>query len=130
MALAWHPIALSNRQIKTMDRVGGAELVLPWPPGLPPGLPVERVATPREHAVAEAIVGPACAAAGLVPIRSMVRVLQRAGESEYSTGPFSVPRAGHTEQHLCVLIIGRRWVHASTRRAPATCWYAGEIEAA
>lgn len=117
MALAWHPIALSNRQIKTMDRVGGAELVLPWPPGLPPGLPVERVATPREHAVAEAIVGPACAAAGLVPIRSMVRVLQRAGVQ---------PREGQIEQHLCVLIIGRRWVHASTRRAPATCWYTGE----
>jgi hypothetical protein len=33
----WRPIKLSGKQRKDADGVGGAELVLPWPPGLSPG---------------------------------------------------------------------------------------------
>jgi hypothetical protein len=121
----WRPIALSGKHKKAMDRVGGAELILPWPPGLPPGPPVAdtRDATPAEHHVAEEIVGPACRAADLAPIRSTVAMLKRpyvAGRDRSATAE---------EQCLVVLIIGRRWVHASTQRQPGQCWYSGAIEA-
>jgi hypothetical protein len=123
----WRPIALSGHNRKAMDRVGGAELILPWPPGLPSGPPVTDVrdATPAEHHAAEEIVGPACRAADLVPIRSTVAILRP------PIGIPGKPAAGETMQHLVVLIIGRRWVHASTHRQPGICWYAGgAIEAA
>jgi hypothetical protein len=121
---SWQPIALSGKQKKAADRVGGAELILPWPPGLPPGPPIADVrdATPAEHAAAEAIVGPACHAADLVPVRSTVAVLRRPTSFRL--------RPGTVEPHLIVLVIGRRWVHASTRRVPEQCWYSGEVEEA
>jgi hypothetical protein len=119
----WRPIALSGKHRKAMDRVGGAELMLPWPPGLPSGPPVTdtREATPAEHRAAEEIVGPACRAADLVPIRSTVAILRRPALAP----PSVIWQPGVTMQHLVVLIIGRRWVHASTQRQPGICWYAG-----
>src|SRR5581483_9506204 len=104
-------IRLSNRQRKAMDRVGGANLVLDWPAGLPHGASVkpdhEREATPAEKAAAEALVKPACEAAGLVPVHvRVVNVRRHHSESE----PYA--------QRLAVLIIGRRWVHATGRHNP------------
>lgn len=108
---------LSRRQIKAMDRVGGANLILDWPADLPRGRPVaedhEREATAAEKAAAEALVKPACEAAGLVPVH--VRVVNTRRPSGY-------PEAGEYRQHLAVTIIGRRWVHASTRRIPPDMW--------
>jgi hypothetical protein len=123
----WKPITLSRKQCKAMDRVGGAELILPWPPGLPPGPPVydTRDATPAERRAAEAIVGPACDAADLLLIRTTV--------ARPNAPPVLVPpdaHGGERPQRLIVLIIGRRWVHVGTDRTPAECWYTGAIERA
>ena len=126
----WRPVAISGKQRKAMDRVGGAELILPWPIGLSAGAPAlvdVRDATPTEHAAAEAIVGPACRAAGLVPVRSTVALLRRPDDPAHAG---AIWRAGETMQHLVVLIIGRRWVHASTRRSPGQCWHTDPIEPA
>lgn len=115
MSERWVPIAISNRHAKEMDRVGGAELILPWPDGLPPG-PAPRPrrdASEAEHAAAEQIVGEACRARGLVPIRSWAALERR---------PTGLPRAEVTEQHLVVLVIGRRWVHATGAPKPGLCW--------
>lgn len=125
--MRWQPIALSGKARKTADRVGGVELILPWPPGLsdgtrcaPLGEDEERDATREEHAAAEQIVGPACAAAGLVPVRSAVAMLRRPPGR-------SMPDADTVALHLIVLLIGRRWVHASTHRRPPQTWYDGRI---
>lgn len=111
------PITLSRRQAKEADRVGGIELMLPWPPGLPRprGLAEdeEREAGPREKAAAEAMLRAACEAAGLVPVHVRVAVVRR---------PHGVPDPGTVAPHLAVTIIGRRWVHASTRRQPLVMW--------
>lgn len=113
------PIRLSKRHIKAMDRVGGANLILDWPADLPPGKPLERdwerEATAAEKIAAEAIVKPACEAAGLVPVHVRVVNVPR---------PMGYPRAGEYEQHLAVLIIGRRWVHATGQRnrEPPDLW--------
>lgn len=114
----WQPIKLSRRQIHAADRVGGIDLVLPWPDGLlgarvKPG--DERDATAIEHAAAETIVGPSCRAADLVPVRSMVGTMER---------PPGLPRAQEVRQHLIVCIIGRRWVHAGGHPSPVLCWAA------
>lgn len=110
-------LSLSRRQVKTMDRVGGADLIIPWPPDLPPGPKLERDeerdATPAEHARARALVIDACEAAGLVPVRSMVAMLER---------PVGLPRERAIEQHLIVRIIGRRWVGATGRPQSGECW--------
>lgn len=70
-AATWTPITISNRHAKEMDRVGGADLILPWPDELPTGaVPAPlRPATAAEHAAAEQIVGEACRARGLIPVR-------------------------------------------------------------
>lgn len=70
-------LELSRRQIKEADRVGGIELILPYPvsgplPWPPPDAPLdddERDATASERDYAQALVRPACSAAGLVPVR-------------------------------------------------------------
>lgn len=117
----WRPVELSGHQRKAMDRVGGADLILPWPDGLPPGAPVglneERDATRAEHAAAAQIVGPACRQHGLVPVRTLVATLRR---------PPSVPRETAVEQHLIVRIIGRRWVHATGNPQSGECWASAE----
>ena len=110
----WRPITLSVRQTKAMDRVGGAELILPWPPGLPPGPSVTdtRDATPAEHRAAEEIIGAACRAADPVPIRSTVAKITpdqiHLRDRNWRPSP--------SGQYLIVLIIGRRWEHASSGR--------------
>lgn len=123
--MMWRPITLSSTQRKAADRVGGAELLLPWPPGLPLGASCYDVrdASPTEHAAAEAIVRPAAEAAGLVVVRSQVAIVD--------APPDIVPRgASLRQQRLIVLLIGRRWVHASTHRVPGQCWYGAAIERA
>lgn len=104
------PLKLSNRQIKEADRVGGIELMIPYPQDLVPGRRVgkdrEREATPTERERAEHLVGQACRSAGLVPVHIRVACVR-------PPGPAS---GGEYAQLLAVTIIGRRWVHA--RRAP------------
>lgn len=108
---------ISRSKIKEMDRVGGAVLILQWPSHLPPGQPVapdeEREATRAEWRAAEAIVGAACTAAGLVPVH--VRVVSAMRPPKY-------PAEYQWRQHLAVTIIGRRWVHASTRAIGRDLW--------
>lgn len=103
------PVTLSRRQIGDADRVGGIELMLLWPDALGPEPPVkldhERDATAAEKAHAEALVGPACHAAGLVPVHTRVTRLRR---------PASL--GGGERVHLAVTIIGQRWVHARGAR--------------
>ena len=106
------PLTLSRRQIGDADRVGGIELMILWPDDLGPeptdlALDHEREATSAERAYAEALVGPACDAAGLVPVHVRVARLRRP--------PGLQEASGEERVHLAVTIIGRRWVHASTR---------------
>lgn len=114
-------VSLSRRQVKLADRVGGCELILPWPEwqSLGPALAEdqERDATRAEHAAAEQIIGAAAHAAGLVPVRSVVRHMKR---------PTQLPRGDTVEQHLIVLLIGQRWVHATGRPQPAQAWHSIE----
>ena len=67
----------------------------------------EREAAPAEKAVAEALVRPACEAAGLVPVHVRVTRLSR---------PADLPEGGEARVHLAVTLIGRRWVHARGAR--------------
>lgn len=108
------PITLSRRQIGDADRVGGIELMILWPASLGPEpgeddvrLDHEREASREEKAAAEALVKPACDAAGLVPVHVRVTRLRRPGD---------LPAGGEARVHLAVTIIGRRWVHARGAR--------------
>lgn len=110
-------LKFSNRHVKAMDRVGGANLILDWPidltPGKRPSPGHERETTVSEQAVAEQLVRAECERHGLVPVN--VRVVNR-------RRPSQLPRGDQYEQHLAVLIIGRRWVHASTTKIPPDIW--------
>lgn len=110
-------IALSNRQIKNADRVGGIDLVIAWPKELPLGQPLlpdeERDATPTEETFAFALVAGACRAANLVPVRIVVAAMKR---------PTGMPRSREVHQHLVITIIGARWVHARGGPRPLTMW--------
>jgi hypothetical protein len=107
-------IQLSRRQAKEADRVGGIELLLPWPSGLPVRRlgDDERVeANVAEIAAAHRLVDAACDAAGLVPVHVRVwRTFEARGKRQ--------------QTWLAVTIIGRRWVHARTSRQPRVM-YAG-----
>lgn len=78
-----------------------------WPSPAPVRLDHEREADPAEKAAAEALVKPACEAAGLVPVHVRVTRLRRPGD---------LPGGGEARVHLAVTIIGRRWVHARGAR--------------
>jgi len=103
--------ALSSSQAKAADRVGGIDLILPWPDDLPHGPPMrvdeERDATDDERGAAEAMIGPSARAHGVLPVRTYVACLRR---------PFSLPRGSQIEPHLVVVLIGYRWVHATGQR--------------
>lgn len=110
-------IKLSKRQIGDADRVGGIELMILWPKSLgrePTDLGVnkEREASATEKAEGERLVESECRAHGLVPVHVRVANVRRAG---------SLPEPGD-RVHLAVTIIGRRWVHASTRNRGRTCF--------
>ncbi len=111
------PITLSKHQIKNLDRVGGANLILDWPEGLPKGKPMpenhERRPTPAEKAAALAMVMDACKAAYLAPVGVRVVSLRR---------PHDYPRADEVEQHLAVRIIGQRWAHIRSHKVPRDMW--------
>jgi hypothetical protein len=121
----WQPVTLSRRQAKSADRVGGCEIILPWPEGLPLGPPLtldeERDTSRSEHAAAEQIITPAAREHDLVPVRSAVAMLMR---------PWNhAARPSEVEQHLIILLVGRRWVHATGRPEAAQSWHTiGRIE--
>lgn len=100
-------VILSRRQIKAADRVGGINLLLPWPAGLPAGRPVapdhEREATPAEQH-------------GLVPVHVRAANVCR---------PPDWPGGRGYEMRLAVTIIGRRWVHATGDHDPPDMWVRG-----
>lgn len=107
-------INLSKRQISDADRVGGIELMILWPEALGDqpadlGEDYEREASPGEKAAAEALIGPACRAADLVPVHVRVARIRR---------PSGLPLGDETHAHLAVTLIGRRWVHASSHKRP------------
>lgn len=113
---------LSARQRKEADRVGGIELVLPYPSGMtPPALDLDEEcdARPAEITAAHRMIG-SIADDGLIPVRITVARLRQQG-----TDPEVARRIRH---YLTVLIIGRRWVHASTRRRPRVMWSAAALE--
>lgn len=111
------PITLSGRQASRADRVGGIELLIPWPEttlGPPPSgiaLDCGREATASERAWAEGEVQASCQARGLLPVHVRVACVRR---------PASLPRGGEVALHLAVTIIGYRWVHAGGRPRPLT----------
>lgn len=112
-------ITLSRRQIGDADRVGGIELMILWPAELGPepadlAIDHEREATAAEKACAEALVSAACKAHGLVPVHVRVARLRRP-EASRGAPETALPAAGEERTHLAVTIIGRRWVHSSTR---------------
>jgi hypothetical protein len=107
-------ITFSRRQVGDADRVGGIELMIPWPSSLGPEpgedyvrLDHEREANATEKTAAEALVKPACEASGLVPVHVRVTRLRRPGD---------LHAGGEARVHLAVTIIGRRWVHARGAR--------------
>lgn len=106
--------AFSRRQIKTMDRVGGANLILPWPKGLPRGMQPKldhpRPATAEERAAAEDFVRRACLAAGLTPVHVRVVSLNVPHQIRICRDRDEI------WQCLAVTIIGNRWVHATGQR--------------
>lgn len=108
-------IALSRGQIKDADRIGGIELMLRWPAtlGVPPAMWVDewREASLDERAEAHLLIGEACKLAGLVPVHTRVRYIQRPGRDP--------------AYYLAVTIIGARWVHASSRRTPRRAFVEG-----
>lgn len=106
-------IRLSRRQIGDADRVGGIELMILWPSELGPEPSMdpdtEDEAEPEEKALAESMIREACEANDLVPVHVRVACVKR---------PKPPPPLDAPDQyrvHLAVTIIGRRWVHASTR---------------
>lgn len=111
-------LALSNRQAKEADRVGGIELLILWPSALGPEpdleLDHEREASRVERAYAEAMVKSNCQQRGLVPVHVRVCMARRPSTRQ--------PRPGEVAAHLAVTIIGRRWVHATGRPAPLEMW--------
>lgn len=96
--------AFSRRAIHDMDRHGGAEYMLPWPPWLPivEEIPEdgERDASPLERAAATAIVGGACRAAGLVLRRVTVARI-------------CAPARREPEYRLVLTIVGTRFAAAA-----------------
>jgi hypothetical protein len=110
-------VQLSRRQAKSADRVGGIRLICLWPRALPdPALAMKqwRATTPIEHAAAERMVRAACAQYDLVPVRSEAENLRR---------PTWLRRhPGELCDHLNVILIGRRWVHATGAPPPRDFW--------
>lgn len=108
-------IVLSRRQVKEADRVGGIELMLPWPDHLPHprkmavGEWVE--ATSKERQWAEDCVRDACKENGLVPVHVRAHLIE-------------VPELREIRHALGVTIIGQRWVHASVWKQPRLMWAA------
>lgn len=107
-------IKLSKRQLGDADRVGGIELMILWPASLGPEPHLdkddEREATPQEKSTAERLVREAIIAAGrqpdeIIPVHTRVACVHRVN---------SLPSPGY-RVHLAVTLIGRRWVHASTK---------------
>lgn len=110
-------LKLSNRQIKSADRVGGANLIIDWPVDLPRGKPLapdhERRASEAEKTAALKLVYAACEAANLCPREVRIVNIRR---------PNDYPRGGTYEQHLAVTIVGRRWLHATGTGAGPDIW--------
>lgn len=111
-------ITLSRRQIGEADRVGGIELLLPWPDelGAPPAMEDDSEAdvTPRERAWVEQHVQPVCQAAGLVAVRAQI------------TRAYGPHRDGNRQQTcLGVIIVGQRWAGAKGQAAAKAkvMWY-------
>ena len=108
-------VNLSRRQAKEADRVGGIELLILWPADRlgpePPDVAIGREyeASPAVRAAAEAMVGTSCEAHGLVPVH--VRVVRE-------RRPAGLPHGLEERVHLAVVIIGRRWVHATGHHHP------------
>ncbi len=56
-----------------------------------------------------------------MPVRSEVAMLRR---------PTALPRGGAIEQHLVVILIGRRWVGATGAPPPLEMWCSSAISPA
>lgn len=109
-------ITLSHRQRKEADRVGGIELIVPYPAGTTPhelDEDEECDASPDEAAAAHQAVG-GDLGDELVPVRVRVVRLRQQGDAPVDQRP--------VRHYLSVTIIGRRWVHARTKRAPKVMW--------
>lgn len=110
------PIRLSRRQIKEADRIGGVELIIPYPSHMtPPKLREgeEADATAAELAYARQALGDLMQH-DLVMVRVAVARMRR---------PTGLPREEQVETHLCCILIGRRWVHATGGKQPKTMWH-------
>ncbi|MBF0391654.1 MAG: hypothetical protein HQL38_03130 [Alphaproteobacteria bacterium] len=108
-------IVLSGKQIHAADRIGGGELLIPWPAHLPaPRLSEdeERDATAAEEEWVRAQLGDLMVH-DLVCVRVQAVVIRR---------PSDVDLPNKVLPHLSAIIIGRRWVHARTKEHPRMMW--------
>lgn len=109
-------VAVSKRNIKEADRVGGAIWILPWPASMPlPSPPFPRHASKAEHAAASLLIREACDCHRLVPVRTEIR---------YCRHPIDTAGVYPPKYRMAVLVIGYRWVDATgyKSRIPAECW--------
>lgn len=109
-------IRLSKRQRGEADRVGGIELILPYPSHLtPPSLDEDEECEARlaEDGHARALLGDV-GAQGLVCVHVRVVRLRRQGVAPVSRRP--------VRYYLSATLIGRRWVRASVTHRPRTMW--------
>ena len=111
---------LTGKQIKAANRVGGIELMIPWPEDclpLPVGL-AEDDERPANAAEAQYIIQQFphdyLIQHDLVLVRRAVTVVER---------PTLPPHPNTVRPHLVAIIIGRRWVGArSGDTRPKTMW--------
>lgn len=110
-------IRLTGKQRKAADRVGGVELMIPWPPGLPEPLDLaddeERDATPAEFDAARGLLDPQLATDGIA-IRGVKAVRTRWLGSDYTA----------QVNLLAVHCVGFRWFDAARRGEPPIAWCA------
>lgn len=108
-------IRLSGKQRKAADRVGGVELMIPWPPGLPEPIDLaddeERDATPAEFDGARAILDPQLADDGIA-IRGVKAARCPWLGSDYTEQTYA----------LAVHVVGFRWFDADRRGDPPVAW--------
>lgn len=117
-------IRLSNRQLRAIDRRHGAYLVLPWPENRPIpddglGIDEERPASQSERAAAMRLVGPLCAAYGLIHLATMAGRLRQ----PIMGAP---PEQRPVHYHLLAHLVTARWQRVSRPGAAAPALWGSE----
>lgn len=97
-------IPLSRRQTKEASRLGGIELMIPWPEALADPPHSDRSATPHEAAWTRGALARALESASLRLLRVEAVVLPPLGRQEWEPKPY-----------LAAWLVGERWADATLR---------------